>query len=132
MTHSEPDSLTHLYHEETSNAQSALRAVVRDSGAFARLWRHVTGGHRGPLPTVDFARYMVIAVAMGAQGSTGHQITIAGIETKAGVLHVRVQLTAPGENCLGGGMITRPADLVQVPRSSLLVTFVETLAETRC
>ena len=81
---------------------------------------------------MDFGQYIVIAVAMGARGSTGHDIKIVGVESAMGVLRVRVQLAVPGEACLVGGMFTQPADIVRVAKSRLLVTFVETVTETRC
>ena len=127
-----PDSVIHLYHDQTSNAQYALRAVVRDSGAFALLWRQVTGLRHGQPPTVDFRQYMIIAAAMGPQGSTGHDITIEGVEAGSGVLRVRVRLTAPGAGCLVGGMITSPADLVRTVNRPTTVTFLEAFTETRC
>lgn len=121
------DSILHLFKGEGSRAEYPLRAVVRDSVSFARLWDQIA---TGPPPQVDFQRHMVIAVTMGAQGGTGNEIAIVGVDSSAHILQVRVDVTA--WECIAGAMITHPAHVVRVPRSRLIVTFAERFRTVRC
>ncbi len=121
------DSIVHLYKGEGSRAEDPLRTVVRDSASFSRLWDQVVGG---PAPRVDFQRYMVIAATMGAQASTLNEIRIVAVDSSEHVLQVRIDLFA--RECLAGGMITYPADVVRVRRSRRTVTFVERYHTVGC
>src|SRR6266545_5023174 len=124
------DSIVHLYKDEMSRAELPLRTVVGDSASFAQLWDRIVTMRAGPSPAADFGRHMVIAVTMGAQPSTGNDIAIVAVDSSARILQVQVDLTV--RECLAGGMITHPADIVRVPKSRLTVTFRERYGVVRC
>lgn len=119
--------MVHLFKGEGSRAADPLRALVRDSAGFARLWDQIAGG---PAPQVDFNRYMVIAAAMGAQPSTGNTIAVVAIDSSAPALRVRVDLTL--WQCPAPAAITYPADIVRVPRRPSTVIFEDRYSVERC
>jgi len=122
------DSIVHLYQGEDSHTHYLLRAVVRDSTSFARLWGQILNA---PIPRVDFNRYTVIAVTMGPQGSPGNKIAVVAVESGTRILQVRVELTL--WECPAPGVITYPADVVRVPESRWVgVTFVDRYIVERC
>ena len=126
--------LRRLFRSGNSRIEHPYRAVITDSVAFQELWRKATKGRdpSDPAAHVDFSTEMVIAVAMGFAGTTGHAIEVAAVTSDGMRLTVEVVLTAPGSNCIQGTQVTYPVDVVAVPRTSGIVTFVDRLARGAC
>src|SRR3712207_6789439 len=85
------------------------------SVAWQRLWREIMRDRLAPppppAPHVDFARDMLIAVAMPPQPSTGSGIVIESVTPTPAALEVRVLSVRPGGSCFAGGTITHPVDV---------------------
>jgi PrcB C-terminal len=99
--------------------------VVRDVGAWRRLWRRLQGG-RVPaprLPRVDFSRYMLIAVTQGQQRTGGYSIRVKSIEEDSRRLRVTVAERAPGQYCVTPQLLTEPYVVVRLKRSAKRVVF---------
>jgi hypothetical protein len=113
--------------------QKPTREIVRDSSRWdqVRNLLQANAGTDSALPSFDFSRHMVVVVALGERGSTGHNIVVDSIATTKSNYLVFVSATAP-EGCIGGGMIVRPVDVAQVPRSTLPIRFVERIVTHRC
>jgi hypothetical protein len=68
---------------------------------------------------VDFAREMVVLVAMGERPSGGHSLRVDGVsDAPNGGLVVHVTRTSPGPQCMSITMMTAPLDVVRVPRAT--------------
>ena len=131
----------------------ALRAVVKDTVMWARLW---SGMHHGifqarargetqvpyepPLPYVDFAREMLILVGTGERPSTGYSVQIDSVRlgrSSDGPGELRVYLTEwrPGRMCAVGWTVTSPmalARLRRLDRMDIAVRFVERTRYMSC
>ncbi len=128
------DSLRHLLRAWNSGFASALRAVVRDSACFRRLWDEaVRGEPRAPtMPPIDFGRDMVIVAAAGSMPSTGFGITIDSVIVREPSLEVHEVLSSPGTLCLQGMELTNPVDVVLVPKSFRVVVFRDRQVTVEC
>jgi hypothetical protein len=131
----------------------ALRAVVKDTVMWARLW---SGMHHGilqtrtpgetpapyepPLPYVDFAREMLIVVGAGERPSTGYSVQIDSVRlgrSSGGPRELRVYLTEwrPGRMCGVGWAVTSPVALARLRRldwMDIAVRFVERTGYMSC
>ena len=128
------DSLRHLLRARNSGFASALRAVVRDSANFRRLWAEALRGEpRAPtLPPIDFGRDMVIFAAAGSMPSTGFGITIDSVIVREPSLEVHEVLSSTGSLCLQGMALTNPVDVAQVPKSFRVVVFRDRQVTVEC
>lgn len=125
-------AIVHLHRSQTSLAAYPIREAIADSLTFRREWRNLVGTNPSP-PTVDFARYTVLVVAMGSVGSTGHLIGVYSLDsTSSSGLRVQTRLVAPGRGCPAGGAFTSPIDVVRIPSASPIVFFDDTLIENPC
>jgi len=126
------DSGTVLLHAAYSGFSESDRFVVRDSARWARVWATAFARQTPvpPLPSVDFAREMIVVAALGARPSGGYDIAIAGVAPGAGGVAVLVVTTAPGDDCFTTAAITEPVVMVRVGAVAGLIRFHEQ-AETR-
>ena len=110
---------------EYSGVSDSLRAVVRDSVEWRRLWVQINGPFipQPALPRVDFQREMVVVAAMGRQPGGGYDIVIErAVEDTAGI-EVLVRRTTPGDRCSSSAAVTKPLDLAKIPVSNKPVRF---------
>ena len=121
------DSLHHILQEENSGLREAIRSVVRDSATWRQWWERVTADRRvrPQLPVVNFARDMLVIVALGTQSSTGYNVNVDSVTSSGRVSRVYVRVAGPGRGCVVGNAETSPVDVVRVPKSGPLVAFVE-------
>jgi hypothetical protein len=117
-------------------AQSGLaaprREVLRDEAAWLRLWAaHAAdlGAIRLP-PPVDFAKEMVLAVALGPRRTGGHRVDIVGAAVEGRAIVVRVAEVAPAPGVMVPQVVTAPFHFAALPRSAAAVRF-QTVAEAR-
>lgn len=120
-----------LYHHDGSGIRDSSRLVVRQQGEFEELWNQATAPASDPpeLPTVDFERFMVLAVAAGTS-SPGDQIYVdsAGVreegtpDGRREVLKVYVRTV---HTCGDFQADTYPLQIVRVQRFDGPVEFFE-------
>jgi hypothetical protein len=127
------DSLVHLYRSDLSGIHQPARRVIADSASWAQAWAQAQsrGSVSAALPAVDFSRFVVIIAALGDQPSTGYGITVDSVARKRSEYLIFVRTSDPGD-CIVGGLVTQPVDVVAVPRSALPPQFVETHISGRC
>jgi hypothetical protein len=106
-----------------SGMEQPAREVVRDAGAWGRLWPRLSASRGGTsaAPQVDFGREMALVAAMGQRSTGGYEIRIHAVQRQGDGLVVHAVETSPGPTCGAGAALSRPADVVLVPRSDLPV-----------
>jgi hypothetical protein len=107
------------------------RLVIRSADQWAEAWARITGPAR-PAPAVNFAREMVVLVAMGERPTGGYVITVDGVYDADGRLYAEVKEASPGPLCGTTEALTQPIDAVRVPRRDGPVTFVERAVTMAC
>ena len=111
------------------------RQVIADAATWSKFWASLAPDPNagGAPPAVDFTRDMVIAVATPVRPSSGYGIKIESVTEWADHLDVQVVETSPASDCVTLGVLTRPFDVVQLPRrDNKPVRFVERTAVTAC
>jgi len=129
------DSLEHILRSQYSGLRDPVRTVVRDSLTWSRWWEQVHAHYQSPPPAVprmDFRRAMVVIVGLGVQNSTGFDVRIDSVIPNGATTVVVVRIVAPGRGCLVGNAETTPVDVVKVPTSRALVTFVDRFHSADC
>jgi hypothetical protein len=113
--------------QASSGLGERMREVIRDEDAWARLWESIQGGvtPRPPLPTVDFSRHMLIAVATGARSTGGFGIAVKSVATRGDRLEVRVVETCPPPGAMVIMALTQPVAVVRLEKLALFPTFQE-------
>lgn len=131
MEHLGPTRWCGSNHESTSGLAHPTREVVRDSTRWAVAWPHTQDNAAARLPAVDFTKHMVVIVGLGSKPTTGYDIMVDSAAIRQSEQLIFVQITS-NDSCPGGAMLTRPVDVVQVPRSRLPVRFIEDTVQVKC
>lgn len=121
------DRVETLLEESYGGLDERRRQVVRDSAAWADVWRQLYES-RSPVPerpTVDFGRSMVIVAAMGSRPTGGYGIGVESVHLDGETLYVVLRETSPGDGCMVTQALTAPTTAVRVPRVDGDVEFVE-------
>ena len=121
---SQPPAQTRLAAVSTSGFTEPAELVLRDAAALAEAWRTLhAGAPADPPPTVDFARRMVLLLAIGERPGGGHDVRFDEIVATDDGATVRYTVTSPGASCMTTMAITSPAEAVQVARVAGAVRF---------
>lgn len=112
------------------------RTVITDAAEWTRFWASLApdpGAGAGGPPAVDFAKDMVIAAVMPLRPSGGYRVHIERVTEFADRIEAEVVEHSPAADCFTTGVITRPFDVVQVPRrAGKPVQFKERRVVTSC
>jgi hypothetical protein len=129
-----PPELALLPYRHTSGLTERERIVVRDASTWAALWPRILGSHRPmpPVPSVDFAREMVVVASMGTRSSGGYTIAIDSVFVARDTLRVVVREQSPGPRCGTTAALTMPVALARLERSELPVSFISRAAVRDC
>jgi protease stability complex PrcB-like protein len=116
-----------------SGLTAKSRVVVRDAAEWNAMWTSLSSNvePRPPVPSVDFARQMVIFASMGTRNSGGYSIGIDGVYDASGDLWVSIRETSPS-GCAVFAALTAPTTAVVIPRRNGNVNFSELAAVHRC
>ena len=99
--------------------RTAMRSVLRDQKSWEALWREHTSNVSPvpPVPGVDFASQMVLAVAMGERPTGGYAIEVT--EVRAGTasepMTVLVREARPPKDATVTQALTSPFHFVAIP-----------------
>ena len=104
--------------ESHSGLASARREVVRDASTWARLWAEIhEGGSPVPKPpAVDFAREMLVVVALGTRPSGGFSVAVQKVVVHGDTLDVSVIERCPAKDAMVTMALTQPVHVVRLPR----------------
>lgn len=99
--------------------------VIQDSQAWVELWnQHVLFlADPLPLPEVDFAVNMVVAVFMGEARTGGYALRIYDIVDVGESIIVKMERTEPGPRCVVPQVLTQPYHIVQIAKADKPITF---------
>jgi hypothetical protein len=119
---------------EYSGVGDSLRAVVRDTTEWRRMWTRINAPFipQPSLPRVDFQHEMVVVAAMGRQPTGGYDIVIERATEDSVGIEILVRRTVPGERCLTSAAVTRPVDLARIPVTAKPVRFRERAEVSPC
>lgn len=103
------------------------QVVIKDTASWERLWREHQSGNQPqrPAPEIDFAREIVIFVAMGQQSSGGFTIEIVNVEASQLGFRILFQRKGPPPDAMTTQALTAPFEIVAIPKSDLRPEFVE-------
>ena len=103
------------------------RELIRDETSWASLWAQVHTGFAPvpPLPAVDFAQHMLIAVALGTRPSGGFAVEVRGVTSRGERLEVTVVESCPARGAMVSLSLTQPVAVVRVARLEQTLTFEE-------
>ena len=104
-----------------SAIDSPRQAVIKSAAEFETLWRAHAPGR--PVPAVDFAKNIVLAVFLGSRPSSGFAVQITSAERAGDALVVTWTERRPGPDQMAAQVMTAPAHLVTVPQHKGEVRF---------
>jgi hypothetical protein len=125
--------ISRLVSQQTSGYQESVELVLRDQTALAGAWKTIFRGIPGnDPPAVDFAKDMVVVLALGARQTGGYAIRVDRVarDGRGAVVHYTV--TSPGRDCMTAQMQTSPVEVVRVSRVDGAIRFVRTEVEDPC
>jgi len=112
------DSLGHGYYV---SFEEKRMLVINDEKDYIQLWNDVYANldQLPKIPDVDLKKYTVAAVFMGWQKSGGYDVKIDKITNINDKLVIEVTETSPGVNCMVTDGITKPYDVVKIPKTDI-------------
>jgi hypothetical protein len=124
-----PQSFTY-----NSGLTESRRTVVRDAAAWRDMWTAIWRSHspEPALPSIDFAREMVVVAALGARPTGGYSIFIDAASENASGVAIQIRSASPGPGCAVTLAMTNPVDIARLPRRMGPVTFVEKQETVDC
>lgn len=110
------------------------RLLMRDASAWSRAWLtiHDRMQPQPPLPDIDFAKDIVVLVALGDRPSTGYHVIVKRASRLGEGITVSIESSSPGPGCGGLTVLTQPVDVAKMPRAVGPVVFVETKVVRDC
>jgi len=108
------------------------RLVVRDPAAWAEIWAAIWK-RQSPLPElpqVDFAREMLVVVALGERPTGGYDILVDSAVATPDRLEIWIRAIA--SRCGVTQALTQPVDIARLPRSEAVVRFHDRTEERAC
>ena len=116
------------------NSTTPLRLVITTQAAWQQFWteRFAAQQPMPPLPVIDFATEVIVAVTGGQKPTGGFAIRVESVTERGGELEALVVDTAPGAACGVTLAVTFPFDVIRVPRANRAVRFVERQATGSC
>ena len=97
---------------------------IRSAQEFEDFWTIHAQPSRKPLPKIDFAQEMVLAVYYGQQQTGGYGIYIHTVEEQETELLVKVHPIEPKPGSIRTMMITQPNMIISLPSTPKPVHFV--------
>lgn len=118
----------------SSGMTAKQRLVVRDDATWAKVWAELASNYhpRPTVPSIDFARDVVIVASMGGQSGGGHEISVADVRIAGGNARISIVERSPGRRCVTTAAMTAPVAVVVVPRFAGRATFVERATTADC
>jgi len=120
-----PATLRTIGKGPTSDIESARQMVIRTPAEWQMVWQAHAPADR-QLPTVDFAREIVLAVFLGQRPTAGYGVEIVRTINANGTLIVDYVETKPAPGAVAAQLITSPFHLVAVPKFDGDIKFQKT------
>jgi len=110
--------------------------VIDNNGDFSALWNEHCGW-QGPscgenLPAVDFEQFSVVAVFLGERLSGGYTIRVDSLLPGIQETVAKIVETRPGPHCVVTLAITRPYQIVRIPKPEGSVVFQSSVVSKNC
>ncbi len=122
--------------EEGNNAPAVSVRVnysIKNVDELSSLWELVYGSNGPTVPTIDFTKYVVLAIFDGSHSTSGYGITVQSIEDRGGKRMVMITRTTPGEGCPTTNTISAPFQIVRIQKTPLTLDHEDTVVQgTSC
>lgn len=115
-------SFTNVAKGNMSGQQTTKQVTVRTVAEWKTLWKDHAPTEK--MPTVDFARNMVVGIFLGTKPSDGHEVEIVGVRTQEQDVVVEYVQKQPGRGTMAAQILTEPYHLVSVPKHTGTVRFI--------
>src|SRR5688572_26162398 len=122
-----PPSFTSIAKGDVSGQQTAKQVTVRTPAEWKALWKDHAPTEK--MPSVDFARNMVVGIFLGSKPSAGHEVEIVGVRMQEKDLIVEYVQKQPGRGTMAAQILTEPYHLVAVPAHAGTVRFIHVPAK---
>lgn len=114
----------------TCRSEKKLRLAIRDRDEWRAVWEAINQPVLPKmliprLPEIDFAREMVVLVAMGERPSSGYSILIDSAHERNDQLEIDVVSRSP-QHCIELTVMTYPLDIAILRKTELSAVFKET------
>ena len=121
-----PPSFTTVAKGDVSGQQTAKQVTVRTAAEWKALWKEHAPTEK--MPSVDFAKNMVVGIFLGTKPSAGNEVEIVGVRTQEKDLIVEYAQKQPGRGTMAAQILTEPFHLVAVPKHAGTVQFIQVAA----
>lgn len=115
-------AFTNVAKGDSSGQQLAKQVTVRTAAEWKALWKDHAPTEK--MPTVDFAKDMVVGIFLGTKPSAGHEVEIVGVRPEGKDLVVEYVQKQPAPGTMAAQILTEPFHLVAVPKHGGTVRFV--------
>ena len=115
-------SFTNVAKGDASGQQLARQVTVRTAAEWKALWKDHAPTEK--MPSVDFAKDMVVGIFLGTKPSAGHEVEIVAVRPEGKDLVVEYVQKQPAPGTMAAQILTEPYHLVAVPKHAGTVRFI--------
>lgn len=102
--------------DKTGTAPSIF--IIRSSTEWIDLFNSLSLMAQPEMPAIDFNDHLFIVVADGYQATTGHSITISGVQSSSTGVIIEAVEESPAANCPVQPWDNQPFHIISIPSSS--------------
>jgi len=117
-----PPGFTSIAKGDASGQQTAKQVTVRTAAEWMALWKDHAPTEK--MPSVDFAKNMVVGIFLGTKPSAGNEVEIVGVRMQEKDLIVEYVQKQPGRGTMAAQILTEPYHLVAVAKHPGPVRFL--------
>lgn len=114
--------------ESAPAVSTRVNYSITNVDELSSLWELVYGNNGPSIPTVDFNKYVVLAVFDGTHSTNGYGIKVQSIKDVEGRRMVMITRTRPGADCSPANTATGPFQIVRIQKTPLTLDHEDTTA----
>jgi hypothetical protein len=122
-----------LLHTQSATVGEPEQRIVRTRAEWATLWASLYAGMPAPpLPSVDFARDVVVFATLGSRPTGGFDLDVVGTRRAGDDLDVVLVETVPAPDCMQTQAESAPTVAARIARVHGTMRFVVQRRTSRC
>ena len=116
------------------NYNSFTTIEIYDSKKLNTVWANLFAKYdrKPPIPTIDFEKNMLIAIALGERNSGSYSLQVESIIENKNNIKVIIDENKPGPSCITPSVMIYPFQLIKISLPKKPITYVKVLKIKDC
>jgi hypothetical protein len=119
---------------ENSNYTQFTTIEINNFKELSNVWGNFFAKYdrKPPIPSIDFEKNRLIAVALGERNSGSYSIQVISILETKNNINIVIKENKPGPSCTTSSVMVYPFQLIEIPQPSKPITYTKTVKVNEC